>query len=86
VIPFEVPFNGATRELSTTSTMIFNEFCLKLAKNMETQLSLLSHIGYIPSYKPKNPQLVPKFLEDVEAWEKLVDDVEECIKSSKAKD
>jgi hypothetical protein len=45
VIPFEVPFNGTTRELtSTTSTTTFNEFCLKLAKKMETQLSLLSLI------------------------------------------
>ncbi|KIL55692.1 hypothetical protein M378DRAFT_90510 [Amanita muscaria Koide BX008] len=52
---------------------------------METQLSLLSHIGYIPSYKPKNPRPVPKLLEDTEAWKKLVDDVEEYIKSSKAK-
>ncbi|KAF8224840.1 hypothetical protein L208DRAFT_1380935 [Tricholoma matsutake] len=55
-IPFEFPFNGVTRDLtSITLTMTFNEFCLKLAKKMETQLSLLLHIGYIPSYKPKNP-------------------------------
>ncbi|KAF8229465.1 hypothetical protein L208DRAFT_1424146 [Tricholoma matsutake] len=52
---------------------------------MEIQLSLLLHIGYIPSYKPKNPRPVPKLLEDAEAWEKLVHDVEEYIKSSKAK-
>ncbi|KAM6502833.1 hypothetical protein JOM56_002810 [Amanita muscaria] len=58
---------------------------VRLAKKMETQLSLLSHIGYIPSYKPKNPRPVPKLLEDTEAWKKLVDDVEEYIKSSKAK-
>ncbi|KAF8226044.1 hypothetical protein L208DRAFT_1304024, partial [Tricholoma matsutake] len=85
-IPFEVPFNSATHDLtSITSTMTFNEFCLKLTKKIETQLSLLSHIRYIPSYKPKNPQPVPKLLEDAEAWETLVDDVEEYIKSSKAK-
>jgi hypothetical protein len=86
VIPFEVPFNGATRDLtSVTSTTTFNEFRLKLAKKMETQLSLLLHIGYVASYKPKNPRPIPKLLEDTEAWEKLVDDVEEYIKSSKAK-
>ncbi|KAF9457725.1 hypothetical protein BDZ94DRAFT_1338123 [Collybia nuda] len=48
-------------------------------------MSLLSHIGYVPSYKPKNPRPVPKLLEDEEAWETLLNDVDEYISSSKAK-
>ncbi|KAH7924317.1 hypothetical protein BV22DRAFT_1129956 [Leucogyrophana mollusca] len=52
---------------------------------METRVSLLSDIGYVPSYKPKNPKPVPKLLEDEESWTKLVADVNEYISSSKAK-
>jgi hypothetical protein len=44
---------------------------------METRLSLLARIAYVPSYKPKNPKPVPKLLEDDNDWEKLLVDVEE---------
>ena len=67
------------------TTTSFSEFRIKLAQKMGTQLSLLSFIGYIPSYKPKKPKPIPKLLEDEEAWEKLVDDVSDYITTSKRK-
>jgi hypothetical protein len=89
-VPFEVPFEGATRNLSSiTSHTSFNEFLSAVAKRMETRLSLLARIAYIPSYKPKNPKPVPKLLEDDDDWEKLLVDVEEyrtgCIAKCKGK-
>jgi hypothetical protein len=45
----------------------------------------LSQIGYIPSYKPKNPKPVPKMLEDEESWEILLDDVSDYIVACKSK-
>jgi hypothetical protein len=89
-VPFEVPFEGATRNLSgITSHTSFNEFLSAVAKRMETRLSLLARIAYIPSYKPKNPKPVPKLLEDDDDWKKLLVDVEEyrtaCIAKCKGK-
>jgi hypothetical protein len=45
----------------------------------------LSQIGYIPSYKPKNPKPIPKMLEDEESWEILLDDVSDYIMACKSK-
>ena len=56
---------------------MFTEFLKAIAKQMETHLSLLAQIAYVPSYKPKNPKPVPKLLEDDNDWEKLLVDVEE---------
>jgi hypothetical protein len=89
-VPFEVPFEGATRNLSDiTSHTSFNEFLGAVAKRMETRLSLLARIAYIPSYKPRNPKPVPKLLEDDDDWKKLLVDVEEyrsaCIAKCKGK-
>lgn len=89
-VPFEVPFEGATRNLSgITSHTSFNEFLSAVAKRMETRLSLLARIAYIPSYKPKNPKPVPKLLEDDDDWKKLLVDVEEyraaCVAKCKGK-
>ena len=43
---------------------------------MDVQLSLLSHIGYTPSFAPKSLKPVPKLLEDQEHWDSLIDCVQ----------
>ncbi|KAH9966224.1 hypothetical protein BJV74DRAFT_890112 [Russula compacta] len=64
-ILFEVPFKNATRDMEgITSHTTFGAFLESLAEKMETRISLLSSIAYIPSYKPKIPKPVPKLLED----------------------
>jgi len=64
-------------------------FLTAVAQQMETCLSLLAHIAYVPSYKPKTSKPVPKLLEDEDDWEKLLDDVEKyravCTGKSKGK-
>ena len=45
----------------------------------------LSQIGYIPSYKPKNPKPILKMLEDEESWEILLNDVSDYITACKSK-
>ena len=76
-IPFEVPFKSATRNLNgITSHTKFSEFLEAAAQRMETQLSLLASIAYVPSYKPKSPKPVPKLLEDNKDWETLLDDID----------
>ncbi|KAG6815761.1 hypothetical protein H0H93_009068 [Arthromyces matolae] len=85
-IPFEVAFNGATRDLEgVDSSTSFDSFLSMVAKAMETRLHLLSHIAYIPSYKPRNPKPVPKLLESVNAWNRLISDVRDYIATCKAK-
>jgi len=85
-IPFEVPVKNATQILNgITLETSFASFLTAAATQMETQLSLLSNIGYIPSYKPKHPKPTPKMLEDEESWAALKEDVMEYILASKAK-
>lgn len=81
-----MPFKNATRSLSgVTSDTTFTAFLEAAAAQMETHISLLSNIAYIPSYRPKTPKPIPKLLEDTESWEALKDDVAEYISGSKAK-
>jgi hypothetical protein len=76
-IPFEVPFKSATRNLNDiTLHTKFSEFLKAATQQMETRLSLLASIAYVPSYKPKSPKPVPKLLEDNKDWETLLDDVD----------
>jgi hypothetical protein len=85
-IPFEVPFNGAARDLDgITSATTFDEFLDKLAHAMSTRKSLLSGIAYIPSYKPKNPKPTPKLLDSPTAFERLVNDVKNYIVTARGK-
>jgi hypothetical protein len=64
-IPFKVPFKNATRDMEgIMSYTSFNTFLKLLAEKMETHISLLSSIAYVPSYKPKVPKPVLKLLED----------------------
>ncbi|KAJ6485254.1 hypothetical protein DFH09DRAFT_1291665 [Mycena vulgaris] len=81
-IPFEVPCNGAVRDLEgVTSRTSFDKFLDKLAAAMSTRKSLLSGIAYIPSYKPKNPKPIPKLLDGQKAWTRLIEDVDSHIQS-----
>lgn len=82
IIPFEVPYNGAVRELEIASTTSFDAFLDKLAHGMSTRKSLLSGIAYTASFQPKNPKPVPKLLEDEKSWEKLVTSVEAHVAAS----
>ncbi|KZP27093.1 hypothetical protein FIBSPDRAFT_1040299 [Athelia psychrophila] len=85
VIPFEVPFKNATRDLDgITSKTTFDHFLITLAERMETRISLLTAIAYVPSYKPKSPKPIPKLLEDERVWYKLIEDISDYIKTSKA--
>ncbi|KAJ3930685.1 MAG: hypothetical protein NXY57DRAFT_289137 [Lentinula lateritia] len=53
-IPFEVPYRNSKRNLSgITSHTDFNTFLLELAMAMDTRMSLLRNISYLPSYRPK---------------------------------
>jgi hypothetical protein len=57
----------------------------QIAEKMDAGPSQMSAIGYIPSYKPKNPKPFPKLLEDAESWAKLVNDVGQYIISFASK-
>ncbi|KAF8067599.1 hypothetical protein FPV67DRAFT_1669489 [Lyophyllum atratum] len=77
-VPFKVPFKGAMRNLNDiTSKTSFAAFLEASATRMETRLSLLAHIAYVPSYWPKTPKPVPELLEDEADWETLLNDVAE---------
>jgi hypothetical protein len=83
-LPFEVPYKNGTRDLTgLTSKSSFDEFLLAAASKMETRITMLSSIGYVPSYKKPKPQ--PKLLDDEDAWEVLVSDVRQHIKGAQSK-
>ncbi|KAF8219839.1 hypothetical protein L208DRAFT_1382873 [Tricholoma matsutake] len=89
-IPFEVPFKSAMWNLNgITLHTKFLEFLEAAAQQMETRLSLLASIAYVPSFKPKSPKPVPKLLEDDEDWETLLDDIDKyrvaCMTKSTGK-
>ena len=64
----------ATHNLNRiTSHITFQARLMVLSKHMDVWLSLLSHIGYTPSFAAKSPKPVPKLLEDQEYWDSLVD-------------
>jgi hypothetical protein len=75
-IIFDVPYNNATRELKLPCTTAFSGFLTALARKMEVSVTHLSAIGYIPSYKPRNPKPVPKLLETAEDYESMMEDIE----------
>ncbi|KAF8144333.1 hypothetical protein K438DRAFT_1992889 [Mycena galopus ATCC 62051] len=65
-LPFEVPYKHSTRDFTRlTSKTSFDEFLLVAAVKMETHITMLSSIGYVPSYKKPKPG--PKLLDDEEA-------------------
>ncbi|KAJ7806744.1 hypothetical protein B0H14DRAFT_3152810 [Mycena olivaceomarginata] len=83
-LPFEVPYKNGTCDLTgLTSKSSFDEFLLAAASKMETRITMLSSIGYVPSYKKPKPQ--PKLLDDEDAWEVLVSDVRQHIKGAQSK-
>jgi hypothetical protein len=85
-IPFEVPYKNATRDLTgITSSTRFSQFLVVAAAKMNVSTLHLTQVGYIPSYKPKNPKPIPKMLEDKESWEILLDDVSDYIEGCKSK-
>jgi hypothetical protein len=83
-IVYEVPFHNATRELKLSCTTTFAGFLTAVSRKMEVGVTHLSAIGYVASYKPKNPKPVPKLLETSEDYESLMADITEyrkdCLK------
>lgn len=85
-IPIEVPYRNATRDVvGITSVTSFERAMRLIAERMDAGPSRMAAIGYIPSYKPKNPKPVAKLLEDDEAWDRLIDDVKTYIDSFASK-
>lgn len=52
-----------------------------IAQRMDAGPSRMAAIGYIPSYKPRNPKPVAKLLEDNDAWDRLIDEIRAYIDS-----
>jgi hypothetical protein len=85
-IPFEVLYKNATWDLTgITSSIHFGQFLVTTTAKMNVSTLHLIQLGYIPSYKPKNPKPVPKMLKDEESWEILLDDVSDYIDGCKSK-
>jgi hypothetical protein len=85
-IPIEVPYKNATRDVTgITSLTPYDRVIHLLAEKMDAGPTRMAAIGYIPSYKPKNPKPIPKLLEDEECWDKLVADMAAYLASFKNK-
>ncbi|KAF8205729.1 hypothetical protein K438DRAFT_1932023 [Mycena galopus ATCC 62051] len=88
-IAYKVPFNNATREFKLSCTTPFSGFLTTVLRKMEVSITHLSAIGYITSYKPKNPKPVPKLLETTEDYERMMEDIaayrKTCLRSKAGK-
>ncbi|KAK0211655.1 hypothetical protein IW262DRAFT_1519311 [Armillaria fumosa] len=89
-IPFEVPYKNVTRKLSgITSHTSFEGFLHKVADRMGCGLTHLSCIGYVESYRPKNPKPVPRMLEERDDFLQLKVGVQDyrdmCLTKNKGK-
>jgi hypothetical protein len=85
-IPIEVPYRNATRDVvGITSATSYERAMRLIAERMDAVPSRMAAIGYIPSYKPKNPKPVAKLLEDDDAWDRLVGEVKAYIDSFASK-
>jgi hypothetical protein len=69
--------------------MTFAGFLTAVSRKMEVGVTHLSAIGYVASYKPKNPKPVPKLLETSEDYKSLMADITEyrkdCLKKKGGK-
>ncbi|KAH7879820.1 uncharacterized protein C8R40DRAFT_446677 [Lentinula edodes] len=84
-IVFEVPYKTSQRNLTgITSHTTFVVFIDELAKRMETRLSLLSNISYLPSYKPKT-RTTDVMLEGEEDWIILIRDAWDHVRNTRGK-
>lgn len=85
-IPIDVPYRNATRDVVGITSITSYERAMRLiAERMDAGPSRMAAIGYIPSYKPKNPKPVAKLLEDDDAWDRLIGDVKAYIDSFASK-
>lgn len=73
------------RDLILKSTTSFPDFLGAVAAKMMTRVTLLTAIGYIPSYRPKTPKPVPKLIEDEDSYEAMMEDIEDYIGNCRAK-
>lgn len=84
-IVFEVPYKTSQQNLTgITSHTAFVVFIDELAKWMETRLSLLSNISYLPSYKPKT-RTTDVMLEGEEDWIILIKDAWDHVRNTRGK-
>ncbi|KAJ3738293.1 hypothetical protein EV360DRAFT_90603 [Lentinula raphanica] len=84
-IVFEVPYKTSQRNLTgITSHTPFNKFINDLASRMDTRLTLLSNISYLPSYKPK-ARTTDVMLEGEDDWIMLIRDAWDHMQNTRGK-
>ncbi len=81
-IKYEVPYSNGVRTLTLSSTAPFAEFLEALTKKM---MGSAASIGYIPSFLPKSPKPLPRLLEDEESYGMMIEDINDFIAASRAK-
>ena len=85
-IRFEVPCRNASCDLNVTSDISYAKFLVEVALKMETSITHLSQLGYVPSWKiPKTGKSIPKLLEKESDFENLVDIIWTYIEEQKGK-
>ena len=86
-IPCELRTDHAAVDIhGITSQTSFAHVLSVIAEKLGTRVSHLTDLGYIPSWLPKTPKPVPKLLEDGEAWETLLDVIEDHIRATSTSD
>ncbi|KAJ3740600.1 hypothetical protein DFH05DRAFT_1529212 [Lentinula detonsa] len=84
-IRYDLEKDGVLYDFTLSSGASFSTFLTATAKAFNVSVSHLGALGYIPSFRPKNPKPLPKIVHSDESYEKMLEDLEDYVESLKSR-
>ncbi|KAJ3783023.1 hypothetical protein GGU10DRAFT_378031 [Lentinula aff. detonsa] len=84
-ITYEVEKDGLVHDFSVMNTASFSNFLCTAACMLGVFITHLGSLGYIPSFLPKNPKPLPRALNSDDAYEKMLEKIEEYVLTAKSR-
>ncbi|KAJ3801922.1 hypothetical protein GGU11DRAFT_753307, partial [Lentinula aff. detonsa] len=84
-ITYEVEKDGLVHDFSVMNTASFSTFLCTAARMLGVSITHLGSLGYIPSFLPKNPKPLPRALNSDDAYEKMLEKIEEYVLTAKSR-
>jgi hypothetical protein len=77
--------NGSgIKHVKVRTSATYSDFLDAVSSKMGVSKSHLSHLGYVPSYLPKNPKPIPVVIETEEGYEDMVNSIEAHVQHARA--
>ncbi|KAJ3739917.1 hypothetical protein DFH05DRAFT_1463488 [Lentinula detonsa] len=84
-ITYEAEKDGLVHDFSVMNTASFSNFLRTAARMLGVSITHLGSLGYIPSFLPKNPKPLPRALNSNDAYEKMLEKIEEYVLTAKSR-